>query len=119
MKPLSETPNELRETLDDTAARALLVQVGLLERLLDLTRKPELPEPRAAWCATLITRRIGSSASTIVATPPQQIMVMQFVVCLRADIRLRISKRLFAATLAEIHPSISWSLGVEARRRDN
>jgi hypothetical protein len=47
MKPLSETPDEVRETLDDAIARTMLVQLGLLDRLLDLTRKPELPEPRA------------------------------------------------------------------------
>jgi hypothetical protein len=47
MQPLSDTPHEPRETLDDSEARALLVQLGLLDRLLDLTRKPELPEPRA------------------------------------------------------------------------
>jgi len=47
MKPLSETPHELRQTLDDATARSMLVQLGLLDRLLDLAHKPELTEPRA------------------------------------------------------------------------
>jgi hypothetical protein len=47
MKPLSDTPDEMREALDDATARAMLVQLGLLGGLLELTRKPELPEPRA------------------------------------------------------------------------
>lgn len=53
MKLLSETPNELRQTMDDTEARTLLVEAGLLDDLLELTHKPELPEPRAdAVCDT-------------------------------------------------------------------
>jgi hypothetical protein len=47
MPPLTETPHDMRETLDDASARTMLVQLGLLDRLLDLTRKAELPEPRA------------------------------------------------------------------------
>ncbi len=47
MKPLDATPNEMRETADDSTARAMLVQLGVLDRLLDLSRQTELAEPRA------------------------------------------------------------------------
>ena len=44
--PLSETPNDVRQTTDDTEARAWLVQLGHLDHLLRIERAG-LPEPRA------------------------------------------------------------------------
>ena len=46
MKPLSETPDEVRETFDDAEAETLLDQLGLLNELPDLTGEPEPAEPR-------------------------------------------------------------------------
>jgi hypothetical protein len=46
MQPLAETPHEIRETVDDTEARAWLVQLGHLDRLLEMAHAG-LPEPRA------------------------------------------------------------------------
>ena len=47
MTPLEATPNQFREFLDDTDAKTLLMQLGLLDKLLEFSRQPGLAEPRA------------------------------------------------------------------------
>jgi hypothetical protein len=47
MTPLEATPNQVREFLDDTDAKTLLIQFGLLDKLLEFGRQPGLAEPRA------------------------------------------------------------------------
>ncbi len=47
MTPLEKTPHDLREFLDDADAKTVLVQVGLLDKLLELAGRADLPTPRA------------------------------------------------------------------------
>src|SRR5207253_2885814 len=44
--PLSDTPNDVRQTIDDTEARAWLVELGHFDDLA-LAERAGLPEPRA------------------------------------------------------------------------
>ena len=46
MKPIADTPNELRQILDDADAQALIMQFGLLEELRKLSARTDLPKAR-------------------------------------------------------------------------
>ncbi len=43
MAPITETPNEFRCFLDNTDAKLLLVQFGLLDKLLEGAKRPDGP----------------------------------------------------------------------------
>jgi hypothetical protein len=48
MTPLTATPDLFRKIIDDTEAKAFLVEFGLLEKLLEHRREHGLPGPWAA-----------------------------------------------------------------------
>jgi hypothetical protein len=51
VKPLSETPNEFRRILDNAEAKIVLMQLGIMEKLLEYATRPvgmSLSEPWSA-----------------------------------------------------------------------
>ena len=46
MTPLADTPNELRQIIDDADAQVLIVQFGLLDELRKLSARTDVPKAR-------------------------------------------------------------------------
>jgi hypothetical protein len=53
MKPITDTPDEVRRIADNTDAKLFLTQLGLLDKLLELAVRPEGVSPSKPWGSRL------------------------------------------------------------------